>query len=349
VPRSIATLTISFGLVSIPVKLHSTTRSSKGIHFNLLHETCGSRLRQQYVCIKEDVLVPREEMVKGYEFANDQYVTFTKEELKALEEEGTGAAEITEFIPAEAIDPVFFEKSYYLSPDKGGLKPYALLRQALERSGRSALGRYAARGKQYLVLIRAMPEGLVMQQLFYADEVAAIDEVEIPQTGVTRPELELAIQLIDQLTTDEFHPENYRDEVRERIEQAVERKVAGQQITVAEKPKEGQAQVIDLMAALRASVQRGDEGGRAGARAGARRNADGEAVAATTEDGAADDDGAQASSPTPARKPAKRAAASAPAPKRPREAAGRGAKESRAAASATDKSTPRATRTRKTG
>jgi DNA end-binding protein Ku len=328
VPRSIATLTLSFGLVSIPVKLHSTTKSGKGIHFNLLHETCGSRLRQQYVCIKEDVVVPREEMVKGYEFSNDQYVTFTKEELKALEEAGTGAAEITEFIPAEAIDPVYFEKSYYLSPDKGGLKPYALLRQALEESGRSALGRYAARGKQYLVLIRAMPEGLVMQQLLYADEVTAIGEVEIPQTAVTKPELSLAIQLIDQLTTDEFHPEHYRDDVRERIEQAVERKVAGQQITVAEKPKEGQAQVIDLMAALRASVQKADAAGRGGARA------------ATTEGNG------DAPARPPARKPAKRAAA--PAPKPSREAAGHGAKESRAAASS-DAKTPSRARARKTG
>jgi DNA end-binding protein Ku len=346
VPRSIATLTISFGLVSIPVKLHSTTRSGKGIHFNLLHETCGSRLRQQYVCIKEDVVVPRDEMVKGFEFSNDQYVTFTKEELKALEEEGTGAAEITEFIPAEAIDPVYFEKSYYLSPDKGGLKPYALLRQALEESGRSALGRYAARGKQYLVLIRAMPEGLVMQQLLYADEVTAIGDVEIPQTSVTKPELTLAIQLIDQLTTDEFHPEHYRDEVRERIEQAVERKVAGQQITVAEKPKEGQAQVIDLMAALRASVQKADAAGRAGARTGA-----------------TDRELDEAKDDAEARKPAKRAAAPSPkptvkpspkpsltsSPKPSREAAGRGAKESRAAAASDAKAASRTTRERKTG
>jgi len=253
-PRSIATLTISFGLVSIPVKLVSATQSAKGIHFNLLHETCGSRLRQQYVCIKEDVVVPREEMIKGFEFSRDQYVTFSGDELKTLEEAGTGAAEITEFIPAEAIDPVYFDKAYYLAPDKGGLKPYALLRQALEQSGRSALGRYAARGKQYLVLIRAMPEGLVMQQLLYADEVRTIAEVEIPQTAVNAPELKLAVQLIDQLASDEFHPERYRDEVRERIEEAVERKVAGQEVTVSEKPKEGHAQVIDLMAALRASV-----------------------------------------------------------------------------------------------
>jgi DNA end-binding protein Ku len=268
--RSIASLTISFGLVSIPVKMYAATQSAKGIHFNFLHERCGSRLRQQYVCIKEDVVVPREEMVKGYEFTNDQYVTFTKDELKALEESGTGAAEITEFLPVEAIDPVYYEKSYYLGPDKGGAKPYALLREALEQSGRSALGRYAARGKQYLVLIRALAGGLAMQQLLYADEVRTIDELDLPKTPVTKPELALAIQLIEQLTTDGFHPENYRDEVKERVEAAIARKVEGQEVTLSEKPQTGRAQVIDLMAALRASVQKA-EGGAVPAPAGAAR------------------------------------------------------------------------------
>jgi DNA end-binding protein Ku len=278
--RSIASLTISFGLVSIPVKMYAATQSARGIHFNFLHERCGSRLRQQYVCIKEEVVVPREEMVKGYEFTSDQYVTFTKEELKELEEAGTGAAEITEFLPVEAIDPVYFEKAYYLGPDKGGAKPYALLREALEQSGRSALGRYAARGKQYLVLIRALADGLAMQQLLYSDEVRTIKELDVPQTPVTKAELALAIQLIEQLTAKEFQPDKYRDEVKERIEAAIQRKVEGQEVTVAEEPQSDRAQVIDLMAALRASVQRAD------------------AVAA----------GPSADAARPARKPARRAA-----------------------------------------
>src|SRR6476646_1662091 len=167
--RSIASLTVSFGLVSIPVKLYSATESSKAISFNMLHKGCGSRLKQQYLCLKEEVVVSREEMVKGYEFAKDQYVLFTAEELKALEEAGTHMAEITEFVPLESVDPVYFDKAYYLAPDKGGAKPYALLAKALRESNRCALGRWAARGKQYIVMIRPVEDGemsgLVMQQL----------------------------------------------------------------------------------------------------------------------------------------------------------------------------------------
>src|SRR5207244_6148984 len=133
--RSIASLTVSFGLVSIPVKLFSATEASRAISFNLLHKTCGSRLKQQYFCVKEEVPVAREDMAKGYEFAKDQYVMFAPDELKALEEAGTHSADITEFVPVQAVDPVFFDKAYYLAPDKGGAKPYALLAQALLDSG----------------------------------------------------------------------------------------------------------------------------------------------------------------------------------------------------------------------
>src|SRR6185437_9190817 len=152
--RSIASLTVSFGLVSIPVKLFSATEASKAISFNLLHKACGSRLKQQYLCVKEEIPVAREEMVKGYEFAKDQYVTFSPEELKAMEEAGTATADITEFVPLESVDPVYFDKAYYLAPDKGGAKPYALLTKALQETNRCALGRWAARGKQYIVMIR---------------------------------------------------------------------------------------------------------------------------------------------------------------------------------------------------
>ena len=139
--RSIASLTVSFGLVSIPVKLFSATEASKSISFNMLHKACGSRLKQQYICIKEEVVVPREEMVKGYEFAKDQYVMFTPEELKAMEEVGTHTADITEFVPLDSVDPVYFDKAYYLAPDKGGAKPYALLAEAMRESNKCALGR----------------------------------------------------------------------------------------------------------------------------------------------------------------------------------------------------------------
>jgi DNA end-binding protein Ku len=257
--RSIASLTISFGMVSIPVKLYSATEASRAMSFNLLHKTCGSRLRQQYFCVKEDVPVAREDMAKGYEFSKDQYVMFTPEELKALEEAGTHSAEITEFVPAKTIDPVFFDKAYYLGPDKGGAKPYALLARALKESGRCALGRWAARGKQYIVLIRPLEqglvEGLVMQQLLYASEVRSINDIDIPKTEVKPAELKLAQQLIEQQASDKFDPGAYTDEVRARIEAAVQKKVEGQEITMAEAPAEG-AQVIDLMEALRASLEK---------------------------------------------------------------------------------------------
>ncbi len=257
--RSIASLTISFGMVSIPVKVYSATEASKGIHFNLLHKGCGSRLKQQYLCIKEEIPVAREDMVKGYEFTKDQYVQFTPEELKALEEAGTHSADITEFVPLKTIDPVYFDKAYYLGPDKGGAKPYALLARALRESGRCALGRWAARGKQYIVMIRPVEdlvEGLVMQQLLYAGEVRALRDIDIPKTDVKPAELKLAQQLIEQQSSDKFDPAEYKDDVRERIEAAVQKKVEGKEITLTEEAPETGAKVIDLMEALRASLEK---------------------------------------------------------------------------------------------
>ena len=263
--RSIASLTISFGLVSIPVNLYSATESSKAISFNMLHKTCGSRLKQQYLCIKEEIPVAREDMVKGYEFSKDQYVRFSPEELKAMEEAGTQTADITEFVPIESIDPVYFDKAYYLGPDKGGAKPYALLAKALAESDRCAIGRWAARGKQYIVMIRPLgsplpgtgskSDGLVMQQLLYADEVRSIKDVEIPPTEVKPAELKLAQQLIEAQASEAFDPKQYKDEVRARIEAAIQKKVEGQEITLAEEPA-ASAQVIDLMEALRASLEK---------------------------------------------------------------------------------------------
>jgi DNA end-binding protein Ku len=253
--RSIATLTVSFGLVSIPVRLFSATEASKAISFNLLHKTCGSRVKQQYICVKEDVIVPREDMVKGYEFAKDQYVMFEPAELKAMEEAGTHMAEITEFVPLASVDPVYFDKAYYLAPDKGGAKPYALLTKALIKSGRCALGRWAARGKQYIVMIRAVEDGLVMQQLLYAGEVRSMKEIEIPHTEVKDAELKLAQQLIDAQSSDHFDPSAYTDTVATRIEAAIQKKVEGHEITMQDQPEVG-AQVIDLMEALRASLEK---------------------------------------------------------------------------------------------
>jgi DNA end-binding protein Ku len=253
--RSIGSLSISFGLVSIPVKLFSATESSRAISFNLLHKACGSRLKQQYLCAKENVPVTREDMAKGYEFAKDQYVMFSPDELKALEEAGTQTAEIAEFLPIESIDPVFFDKAYYLAPDKFGAKPYALLQKALRESNRCAVGRWAARGKQYIVMIRPVEHGLVMQQLLYGTEVRSMKDIEIPPTEVKDAELKLAQQLIDQQASDTFDPAAYTDDVRARIEEAVQKKIEGQEITMSEAPQPG-AQVIDLMEALRASLEK---------------------------------------------------------------------------------------------
>jgi DNA end-binding protein Ku len=253
--RSIASINLSFGLVSIPVKLYSATEASKAISFNMLHKGCGSRLKQQYLCIKDEIPVAREDMVKGYEFAKDQYVLFSTEELKALEEAGTHMAEITEFVPIEAIDPVYFDKAYYLAPDKGGAKPYALFTRALRESKRCALGRWAARGKQYIVMIRPVEDGLVMQQLLYAGEVRSIKEIEIAPTEVKDAELKLARQLIEAQSVEDFNPGQYTDAVSERIQAAIQKKIEGQDISMSEAPQGG-AQVIDLMEALRASLER---------------------------------------------------------------------------------------------
>src|SRR5438045_5952415 len=254
--RSIASVTVSFGRVSIPVKLFSATEASRAISFKLLTKTCGSRLKQQYFCVKEEVPVAREDMAKGYEFAKDQYVMFSPEELKALEEAGTHTADITEFVPIDSIDPVYFDKAYYLAPDKGGAKPYALLSRALRDTKRCALGRWAARGKQYIVMIRPVEDGLVMQQLLYAGEVRSIKDIEIPKTEVRDAELKLAQQLIEQQATDKFDPRAYKDDARHRHEAAVQQQVeGGQEITMAEAPEQG-AQVIDLMEALRASLEK---------------------------------------------------------------------------------------------
>jgi DNA end-binding protein Ku len=253
--RPLATGTISFGLVSIPVKLFSAAESAAAISFNMLHQKCGGRVKQQYICPREDnAVVPREEMIKGYEFAKDRYVTFTPDELKALEEKATQQIEIAEFVPSEKIDPVYFDKPYYLGPEKGADRAYRLLAEAMRRSGKTALARYAARGKQYLVQIRPLPEGgLVMQTLLYADEIRPFSEVPLEPGEVKEPELKLAEQIIEQISTDKFEPEKYKDDVRARIQEQIQRKVEGQEIQM-EAPAQPQTQIIDLMEALKASL-----------------------------------------------------------------------------------------------
>lgn len=255
--------TVSFGLVSIPVKLFSTSEGSAGISFNWLHKECSSRLKQQYVCPKDGEQVGRDGMVKGYEFAKGQFVTFTEQEIKDLQENPNQAIEITEFLPAAEVDAVYFDRAYYLGPDKGADRAYRLLTEALAATGRIALAKYRARGKQYLVMLRPFKTGLVMQQLHYHHEVKAFDEVPVGDAEIKEPELELAKRIIEQGAAESFVPSNYRDDVHDRIRGLIDQKVAGQDVSFAplEEPK---AQIIDLMEALKASLARKDGRARAG-------------------------------------------------------------------------------------
>ena len=252
-PRAIATAQIAFGLVSIPVKLFSAAESSERISFNMIHKDCGSRIQQQLFCPKDERTIDRTETAKGYEFAKGQYVLFNEEELKALEEKATQAIEISEFLPSTTIDPVYFSKSYYLAPDKGGDRAYALLTKALEHTGRWALARYSARGKGYLVVVRPLGKGLVMQQLYYANEVRTIEDIDLGEPIVKDNELKMAVQLAEMGAAEEFHPENYRDEVADRVRGLIQRKIDGEEITASD-VEEPHAQVIDLMEALKASL-----------------------------------------------------------------------------------------------
>jgi DNA end-binding protein Ku len=254
--RPFASGTIAFGLISIPVKLYSTGEGSAGIQFNMLHKKCGSRLKQQYICPVDNEVVDKDGIAKGYEHAKGQYVLFTDEELKALQPEATNAIEIAEFLPLEQVDPIYYEKSWYLGPDKGGDRPYRLLAEAMKETGRAALARYAARGKDQLVLLRPFENGLIMQQLRYADELRSFAEIPVGPAEVKEPELELAVQLIEQVASEEFHPEAYEDTQRKKIRKLIDRKVQGEAIAVApaEAPK---AEIIDLMSALKASLAAG--------------------------------------------------------------------------------------------
>ena len=250
--RPMASGTISFGLVSIPCKLFTSADNTSAVRFNFLSKD-GSRLRQQYIRASDGEIVEREDRVQGYEFAKGQYVTFTPEELKAMNVVATNSIDINEFIPLADVERIFIDRVYYLGPDKGASRSYHLLRAALEETRRAALARYAARGKSHLVLIRPMGEGLVMEQLKHADELRKLDEVPLDVCEVDANELELAIQIIEQRANDKFEPENYDDEVKARVLELIQQKIDGQDISVApeERPE---AKIIDLMDALRQSV-----------------------------------------------------------------------------------------------
>ncbi len=253
--RSIASLTISFGLVAIPVKLYSATVSSERISFNLLRQKDGSRVKQQYIAVNDGKPVERAEMAKGYEFAKDQYVMFSPEELKALEDTTTHTIDIGQFVPLDSVDPLYFDGTYYLAPDKGGAKPYTLLATALRKAQQCAVGRWISRGKEHIIVIRALENGLAMHQLHFKAEVRDLKDLGVEAAPVSEPELKLARQLIDQLGAKRFDPNEYADEHRARVEAAIQRKVDGKEVSLAEAPVSNKGgNVIDLMEALRASI-----------------------------------------------------------------------------------------------
>jgi DNA end-binding protein Ku len=253
--RSIASLTISFGLVAIPVKLYSATSSSERISFNMMRQRDGSRVKQQYVAVNDGALVERSEMTKGYEFAKGQYVMFTAEELKTLEDTTTHTIDITQFVPLDSVDPVYFDGTYYLAPDKGGAKPYSLLSTALKKAKQCAVGRWISRGKEHIVVLRPMDDGLAMHQLHFKAEVRSIKDLGVESAPVSDAELKLANQLIEQLAAKRFDPNEYVDEHRARVEAAIQRKVEGKEVSFAEPPSvEGVSNVVDLMEVLKASL-----------------------------------------------------------------------------------------------
>lgn len=254
--RSLASLSLSFGLVSIPVKLYSATESSATVRFNLLAKD-GSRVKQQYVSEKDpSIVVPRSEMVKGYEFEKDRYVIFTPDELKAVEDSATHTIEIVAFIPERAVDPIYYDKAYYIAPDKRGAKPYTLLLAAMRKSGQCALAKWTWKGKQYVVQVRAHEDGLVLQQLLYADEVRSMKELQIEEVTPSEAEVKLALQLIDQISQDTYDPTQFVDEEKKRILAAIDAKISGEQVVAVEHREEssGGGQIIDLTEMLKASL-----------------------------------------------------------------------------------------------
>jgi DNA end-binding protein Ku len=250
--RATASATISFGLVSIPVKLY-TASSTEGIAFHMLHKTCGTRVKMQLYCPFDKEVISRRDTVKGYEHQKDQFVRFEDDELRKLEAEKTDRLDIVEFVPAGSVDWIYLADAHYLGPGRGGDRAYKLLSESMERTKRLAVGRYYTHGKTQLVILRPYQGGLTMHQVHYASDVRSMDEVERPGKLEFKPvEEELADKLVEQLSVPAFRPDQYRDEYKDRVLAAVEQKVAGREVSAS--PAEPQAQVIDLFEALKRSL-----------------------------------------------------------------------------------------------
>ena len=254
-PRVLQSGIISFGLVNIPVKLY-TAASSQNVSFHLIHAKCGSRIKQQQICPVCNLVLSREDLVRGYELAKDQYVQFTEAELEGLEQAASRNIDIVEFVPLPKVDPIYFEKTYYLGPDKGGEKPYRLLAEAMAKANRVAIAKLVMRGKENLVLVRPAQEGLMLHLMYFADEIRNFGDIDKGAATIKESELGLATRLIDELSVEEFNPEHYQDEYRQRVLEVVNQKAAGHEITIAEVGRQP-AEVVDLMEALKASLAKG--------------------------------------------------------------------------------------------
>ena len=260
-PRPIWRGAISFGMVSIPIKLYGATES-KDVSFNLLHKECLNRIKQQRYCPNDEKVIDWGDVVRGYEYAKDQYVVMEESDFEKVPVNSTHTIEITSFVGLSEVDPQYYERSYYLEPEEVGKKPYVLLRRALEESGRVAVAKISIRQKEQLCLLRPQETMLLMHTMFYPDEIRARDELAIPEEEVTIAdrELQMAHSLVDMLTA-EFDPTQYKDDYREALLGLIEQKVNGQAITA---PPPAQGKVVDLMAALRASIEEAqkEKGGR---------------------------------------------------------------------------------------
>ncbi len=273
-PRPLSGAVISFGLVTIPVRLYSATRSlAPGFH--LVHRECGTRIREQLYCPKHERVVSREELVRGYEIAKDRYVTFTHEELEALEATGPRSIDIQQFVPLRTVDPIYFESTAYLGPDRNGDKPFRLLAEVMRDRDEVALGTFVTRGKENLVAVRTFQGGLVLHHLYFADEVRDYGEIDTGKGPARREELKLALRLVEALKRPAFDPKAFEDTYRARVEKAAREKARGK--PVREEPAAApRGAVVDLMDALQKSLAGRDRKKTAGRRAasrGARRSA----------------------------------------------------------------------------
>lgn len=254
--RPLRNATISFGLVSIPVRFYTATKS-EDVHFHLLHESCGTRVQRKWWCPYHEKIVQSDELIRGYEISRKKSVTFTDEEIEALQSGDNRALEITEFLSLDQIDPVFFEKAYFLGPAPGGGKTYRLLASAMSKQGKVALASWISSGREHLVILRPYEHGLILHTMYYADEVRDFGAIEGEETRVSDKEVKLAEMLIDELTEKKFKPLQYKDEYRARLLGKIRAKSQGKVIVADEPEEEKGGEVIDIMEALRRSLQGG--------------------------------------------------------------------------------------------